>query len=493
MKPSKYTTLVIDGNALIELIKAEQEGEDTMGKYDDLVGRGEELIKGGPPSGTFGKIEAKIRASGGSADPAAVAAKVYREKYGAETLARRSAAARKKKKKKDEKSMKKSFDELVNHGEQLLKSGKALCKGMYGGRITEWADQFYGTPIYADALQCLKDRTKCEKDMDAVRASHKDWRELEEMPKSEREATRKKQAQEMQSHYKKREKIDKRMLELEEKLLDHKISEAKAGNPALGKSLSKAVGGEGARGGHVIGHTAKGKPIYAKHDIGHHEEMIAHHKKMARKKGMSKDSRSDHRYAAKQHEEAKGMQERLKVARERGEAGAEKFAQTVHETSRDANFSSAQAHGKSWKEATEVATGGMKEAMKKSMDNKPVTESLPEVQTPPEPSEADQQVERFIDRDDIIAEGLPFSLRSGLSGNEPMSKANDSPGRLLDPVPGASYSSFDLNIIGVGDMNQVDGNGGPDEKKNPGQKYKEPEDVVTTNIPNSPMVFGRSR
>jgi hypothetical protein len=487
----KFTTIVIDGNALIELIKAEQEGENTMGKYDDLVGRGEALIKGGPPSGTFKDIEAKIRASGGAADPAAVAAKVYREKYGAETLARRSAAARKKKKKDDE-SMQKSFKELVSHGEQLFKGGKAL---------------------------------------------------------------------------------------------------------------SKAVGGEGARGGHVIGHTAKGNPIYAKHDIGHHEEMIAHHKKMARKKGMSKDSRGDHRYAAKQHEEAKGMQERLKVARERGEAGAEKFAQTVHETSRDANFSSAQAHGKSWKDATEVATGGMKEAMSKaiggegtrggviightvggkpiyqhsaakdyhlemhnkhkslaekykndkakknlferhheaaeahkkamtahavahkwkdekdsesattttkhatlasrlaektarlhkSMDDKPVTDSLPEVQAPPEPSEADRQIERFIDRDDIIAEGLPFSLRSGPSGNEPMSKANDSPGRLLDPVPGASYSSFDLNIIGVGDMNQVDGNGGLDEKKNPGQKYKEPEDIITTEIPNSPMVFGRSR
>jgi hypothetical protein len=421
----RFAALVIDGNALIELIKAEQNGENTMGKYEDLVGHGEALIKGGPPSGAFKDIEGKIRASGGAADPAAVAAKVYREKYGAETLARRSAAARKKKK-KDEKEMKKSFGELVSHGDELLKGGKSLCKGLYGGRITEWADQFYGTPVYADALQCLKDRTKCEKDMDAVRASRKSWEELEEMPKSEREVTRKKQAQEMQSHYKRREKIDKRMLELEEKLLDHKISEAKAGNPALGKSLSKAVVGEGAG----------------------------------------------------------------------GEASVGKFEEQVHLSSRDANFSSARAHGHSFGNAAKLANEGHLKAtgeLNKSIDDKPSTDSIPEVQAPPEPSAADKQVERFIDRDDIIAEGLPFSLRSGPSGHEPMSKANDAPGKLIDPIPGAAYSSFDLNVIGVGDMNQLDGNGGFDETKNPGQKYKEPEDVVTTAIPNSPLVFGRSR
>lgn len=335
-----------------------------MGKYDDLVGRGETLIKGGPPSGTFGKIEAKIRASGGADDPAAVAAKVYREKYGAETLARRSAAARKKKKKKDEKPMQKSFGELVSHGEQLLKGGSTLQKGLYGGRVTEWADEFYGTPLYADALQCLKDRANCEKEMDAVRASQKDWRELEEMPKTEREATRKKQAQEMQSHYKRREKIGKKMLELEEKLLDHKIEEAK---PASGKSMSK------------------------------------------------------------------------------------------------------------------------------SMDSKPTTELPPEVQVPPEQSETDKQVEKFMDQNDIMSEGLPFGLRSTPSGNEPMSKGDDAPGNLMNPPQGAAYSSFDLDAYGVGDLNQPDGNGGLDEDKEPGQKYKEPEDIITTLIPNSPMVHGSSR
>lgn len=84
--------------------------------YKDLIKSGTELIKGGPPAGTFAEIERKVRESGSADDPAAVAAKIYRQKYGAETLARRSAAARKKKKSK----IRKSYLDLVADG--LLKA-----------------------------------------------------------------------------------------------------------------------------------------------------------------------------------------------------------------------------------------------------------------------------------------------------------------------------------------------------------------------------------
>lgn len=80
------------------------------------------LGKGGPPAGTFGDIEAKVRRGGSAADPSAVAAKIYRQKYGQATLTRRSAAARNKTKKATPEPIPvaKSLAAAVLRGEETL-------------------------------------------------------------------------------------------------------------------------------------------------------------------------------------------------------------------------------------------------------------------------------------------------------------------------------------------------------------------------------------
>lgn len=115
-----------------------------------------------------------------------------------------------------------------------------LRKGFYN-RATEWADQFYGTPLAVEALQLLKERIKGNKDADAERAKHKTWRELEEMPRSKRQEIRKKQEAVMDKHYKKQEALEARQSSLEEKLLDHKIAQAQA----MGKATPIPIPGGG--------------------------------------------------------------------------------------------------------------------------------------------------------------------------------------------------------------------------------------------------------
>lgn len=142
-----------------------------------------------------------------------------------------------------------------------------LRKGFYN-RASEWADQFSGSPLYVEALQLLKDRIQCDKDTDAERSKHKSYRELEEMPRSKRMEARKKQEAAMDKFYKRQDAIQAKMSALEERLLDHKIEQAKAmgkggGGAAAGPRDTRGLGPRDGRGGQCEGRGEVAKTMTA--------------------------------------------------------------------------------------------------------------------------------------------------------------------------------------------------------------------------------------
>jgi hypothetical protein len=216
--------------------------------------------------------------------------------FGADDISKRAVLAEVRRQKAELRKAGGGRDEL----RKSLLSYSDLRKGLYGGRVGEWADQFMGTPLYAEALQCLKDRTKCQKELQAVRAKHKDWNELQEMPKSKREKVREKQRKQLEPHYKKQEAFSAKVSALEEKLLDHKLEEAKemgkswTASPIPFDNLAKA--GEGSRGGKIVGHTAAGKPIYD------HKEASKYHWNAMHNHPKGSDAEQAHYEAAHAHE-----------------------------------------------------------------------------------------------------------------------------------------------------------------------------------------------
>jgi hypothetical protein len=129
----------------------------------------------------------------------------------------------------------KSMDHLENTAE-LCKG--MLCKGMFFNKnVMEWSYQFGGTPLNIKALECLKDRIKCEREMEQLDAKHLDYDELEEKPRSARQKIRKKQAAERRAIRDRMEKIDAKMKQLESELIDHRIAEAKK----MGKSDAEVI------------------------------------------------------------------------------------------------------------------------------------------------------------------------------------------------------------------------------------------------------------
>lgn len=199
---------------------------------------------------TFKQLEAKIRASGGAGNPAAVAAKVYRES---------GADPAEEKKKKHRKEAAKSA--LVERGMALMKGGAGegsrggkvvghtaggkksvpdptLTKGYYPGprsNITEWSNQFYDSPYGVDALKLLKEQASLKREEEEMEKRRKDYSELDAMPKGERDATRKRQRADEESLSEKRRTIAAKMATLEEKLLDHRIQQEEI-KAKMGKS-----------------------------------------------------------------------------------------------------------------------------------------------------------------------------------------------------------------------------------------------------------------
>lgn len=100
-----------------------------------------------------------------------------------------------------------------------------LSKSMY---VDDWAMQFGGTGMHVEALQCLKDMRVCAKERDKFRASRKSWRDEDDLPRSSREAYRKKRQAARDVLDQKENGIRVRMSGLEEKLLDKRIKDAKS-------------------------------------------------------------------------------------------------------------------------------------------------------------------------------------------------------------------------------------------------------------------------
>lgn len=105
-----------------------------------------------------------------------------------------------------------------------------LRKAYYGGdgNIERWSSQFYGTPLYVEALRHLKACHENEKRYRQVAKKHKDWDELREMGRTAREAEEEKYRKLCKPIDAERKQLMVQREELEQKLLDHKIAQAEA-------------------------------------------------------------------------------------------------------------------------------------------------------------------------------------------------------------------------------------------------------------------------
>jgi hypothetical protein len=241
------------------------------------------VTKGGPPRGSFARIREEIMSGPGKKpdDPDAVAAMVYRKKYGAETLARRSAAARKEKGKAAEKAA------AVLAGEEPLRKA-------------------FGSLEPTDQVAFLRELRKARK----VHPSQTGFA---------------------------------------------------FGAPAAGaKPAGRA--GEGSRGGHVIGHTKSGKPIYE--SAGHAEHggfSAADHADAAAKHGDLADyhkrsgnadrgpNRERHQESERHHRLQQGAHARASGqsagSRIMGAAESARFAADAADRKKEADAAHAQFHG----------------------------------------------------------------------------------------------------------------------------------------------------
>jgi hypothetical protein len=104
-----------------------------------------------------------------------------------------------------------------------------MLKALYGMRreVTEWANQFHGSPMYTEALECLRDNMALEARVADMRKNQKSWREIDDMPRSKRAKERERQSKQDAAMDKERETIAARMTKLEVQLVDHRIKEAK--------------------------------------------------------------------------------------------------------------------------------------------------------------------------------------------------------------------------------------------------------------------------
>lgn len=147
---------------------------------------------------------------------------------------------------KTEKETKKTFGKSATLNEWLEeqetdmsteRTDEDLAKSFYfsGKRITEWSDQFYSnTGLEAQALQCVKDMIACQKKWDTHHKAQKPYRDIEDMPRKQREAYRDKQSKARNVISKEEDAVRLRMRGLEEKLVDYRIKEAEV-RQSLGK------------------------------------------------------------------------------------------------------------------------------------------------------------------------------------------------------------------------------------------------------------------
>jgi hypothetical protein len=166
----------------------------------------------------------------------------------------------------DKTPVQKSFFAALAEGRQIQKAVRFatpadLEKGMYGS----WYEQYMGTPLEVEAIQCELDFVKAKQGLDNKSYKGKDRdKYYDEMDKL-------------------RAKFNEKRVDLEIRLLEHKRDRAKqyaAMNKSEKKTMDLKKGGEGSRGGKVIGHTASGKPVYAQKYAAHGSSFRGEHEKM---------------------------------------------------------------------------------------------------------------------------------------------------------------------------------------------------------------------
>lgn len=144
------------------------------------------------------------------------------------------------------------------------------CMGRYGyttgyEKYQDWANRFWeDTKLRVEALRCVKEMIMLEKKEADQRKNAKTWQELEELPRSKRQAYRKMRDQANAEVDKQIEAVKVRMAALDEKAIDNQIKEAEM-RASLKKSDGQgglpagepSMGGKGPeQGGKVAG---KGK------------------------------------------------------------------------------------------------------------------------------------------------------------------------------------------------------------------------------------------
>lgn len=118
----------------------------------------------------------------------------------------------------------KYYDKL----KRIEKSQFDLCKSLYSrDDVIGWAGQFYGTPLYIDALNCLKEESEIDQNRKKIINSQMSWDELQELPAKQRQKQREKQDKALEPIRKKESLLADKKLNLENRLIDHKIEEAK--------------------------------------------------------------------------------------------------------------------------------------------------------------------------------------------------------------------------------------------------------------------------
>ncbi len=159
----------------------------------------------------------------------------------------------------------------------------------------QWSMKFSGyRDLYIQALEVVKARMQLAEDEANARKGRKPWREVEEMPKSERDAYRKELDKQSQKFNERYDKIGATTADLDKQYIERRIAEAKAMTKSLSEGadldellekhmatvdineLPKVTGLEGLdeylqkgqvieigkKGGKIVGRDSKGKPIY---------------------------------------------------------------------------------------------------------------------------------------------------------------------------------------------------------------------------------------
>jgi hypothetical protein len=116
-----------------------------------------------------------------------------------------------------------------------------LSKGLYPrSDVTSWAGQFYGTPLYTEALRCLKEEIELDRQSAELSKKEMGWSAIQELPRSKRETQRAKEDKAREPLRKKRDALSAKRCGLEEKLIDHRIEEAERMNK-LRAQLNKSI------------------------------------------------------------------------------------------------------------------------------------------------------------------------------------------------------------------------------------------------------------